>query len=54
MLESSVNACSTEFARAMRADGLRPVTHFRAVGTHAWPYWAQDLTVMYPVLATGL
>ncbi|MCG7634352.1 MULTISPECIES: alpha/beta hydrolase [Gordonia] len=54
VLESSVNACSTEFARAMRADGLRPVTHFRAVGTHAWPYWAQDLTVMYPVLATGL
>lgn len=54
VLENSVNACSTEFARRMRSENLRPVTHFRAVGTHAWPYWAQDLTVMYPVLAAAL
>ncbi|MFE0752265.1 alpha/beta hydrolase [Gordonia sp. NPDC058843] len=54
VLESSVNACSREFAHRMRSEGLRPTTHFRAIGTHAWPYWAQDLTVMYPVLAEAL
>ncbi|QIK46175.1 alpha/beta hydrolase family protein [Gordonia hongkongensis] len=54
VLENSVNACSNEFARRMRSEGLQPVVHFRAIGTHAWPYWADDLPVMFAALAPGL
>lgn len=38
----------------MRSEGLQPVVHFRAIGTHAWPYWAEDLPVMFAALAPGL
>ncbi|MBN0973279.1 esterase family protein [Gordonia sp. BP-94] len=54
VLENSVNACSNEFARRMRSEGLQPVVRFRAIGTHAWPYWADDLPVMFAALAPGL
>ncbi|WP_246833327.1 alpha/beta hydrolase family protein [Williamsia sp. 1138] len=54
VLEIGARECSEKFAELMRADGLRPTEHFRSTGTHAWPYWAEDLKVMYPVLARGL
>ncbi|PYE12317.1 S-formylglutathione hydrolase FrmB [Williamsia limnetica] len=54
VLEIGARECSEEFADLMRADGLQPFEHFRRIGTHAWPYWAEDLEVMYPVLARGL
>ena len=54
VLESLVNTCSRDFVARMRATGLRPATHFRPVGTHAWPYWARDIPVLYSALSPGL
>lgn len=54
ILEVGADRCSRDFATLMRAIGLHPTEHFRPIGTHAWPYWAEDLAVMYPVLARGL
>ncbi|WP_317451317.1 alpha/beta hydrolase-fold protein [Gordonia jinghuaiqii] len=54
VLENVVAACSHDSTARMRAGGLRPVQYFRAVGTHAWPYWAADLPAMYSTLAQGL
>ncbi|PXW30670.1 UNVERIFIED_CONTAM: S-formylglutathione hydrolase FrmB [Williamsia faeni] len=53
-LESGAYRCSVEFALLMRAKGVPATENFHAVGTHAWPYWTQDLKTMWPVLARGL
>lgn len=53
-LEVGAYRCSVEFALVMRANGVSATENFDIIGTHAWPYWAQDLKEMYPVLARGL
>ena len=53
-LEAGAYRCSVEFALLMRARGVKATSKFRAIGTHAWPYWTQDLKAMWPVLARGL
>lgn len=53
-LEAGAYRCSVEFAVLMRASGVAATSKFRAIGTHAWPYWKQDLKAMWPVLARGL
>lgn len=53
-LEIGAYRCSVEFAVVMRAHGVGATENFHLIGTHAWPYWAEDLKAMYPVLARGL
>ena len=53
-LEIGAYRCSVEFALLMRAAGIPATEHFRAIGTHAWAYWAEDLKTMWPVLAPAL
>lgn len=53
-LEVGAYRCSVEFAVVMRANGVAATENFHVIGTHAWPYWAQDLKAMYPVLARSL
>lgn len=53
-LEAATNACTRRLAGRFIELGIPATAHFRATGTHSWPYWADELENSWPTLAGGL
>ncbi|WP_024799770.1 alpha/beta hydrolase family protein [Nocardia sp. BMG51109] len=52
-MESVVNGCTRELSDRLGALGIPATVVFRP-GTHAWPYWQDDLHNSWPVFAAAL
>ncbi|TSE00697.1 esterase family protein [Skermania sp. ID1734] len=53
-IEAVANACTHRLADRLGQLGISAKVNFRPVGTHSWPYWADDLHDAWPTLAAGL
>lgn len=53
-IEAVTNGCTRAFAVRLTALGMRPTTHFRLTGTHAWSYWNDDFHASWPMLSRSL
>lgn len=53
-LEVAALQCTRMFDDRLRQLGIPATFHYRAAGTHSWPYWQQDLHDAWPTLARAL
>ncbi|WP_157103596.1 alpha/beta hydrolase [Nocardia harenae] len=53
-LEAGTGNCTRRLTARLQELGIGVTTHFRATGTHSWPYWADELEVSWPTVAAGL
>ncbi|MET7769113.1 alpha/beta hydrolase family protein [Nocardia sp. NPDC005366] len=53
-LEAGTNVCTHRLTDRLAALGIPATAHFRATGTHSWPYWADELTLSWPTIAGAL
>ncbi|GAB2726682.1 alpha/beta hydrolase family protein [Nocardia thraciensis] len=53
VMESVVNGCTRELADRLDALGIPATVAFRP-GTHAWPYWEDDVHNSWPLFAAAL
>lgn len=54
LLEGALWDQAHAFADRLTALGVPAQTHFYAGGAHSWPYWQQEFTASWPLLAAGL
>ena len=53
-LEAGALICTREFDQRLRSVGVTPHVHYRAYGTHSWPYWDYDVRDAWPVMSAAL
>lgn len=53
-LEAATNVCTQRLAARLIELNIPVTTHFRLTGTHAWPYWTEELTRSWPTVAGAL
>ncbi len=53
-LEAAANACTMALADRLERMRIPATTDLRPVGTHSWPYWADELPRAWPTLAQAL
>ncbi|MGY2028908.1 alpha/beta hydrolase [Nocardia gipuzkoensis] len=53
-LEAATNACTRRLTDRLRSLGIPVTAHFRATGTHSWPYWADELALSWPTIAPAI
>lgn len=53
-LEAGTNACTRRLTNRLEELDIAHTAHFRVTGTHAWPYWADELRRSWPTIADGL
>ncbi|MGW4844966.1 alpha/beta hydrolase [Nocardia brasiliensis] len=53
-LEAATNVCTRRLTDRLRGLDIPVTAHFRATGTHAWPYWADELVRSWPVISGAL
>ncbi|NUS43227.1 MAG: esterase family protein, partial [Mycobacteriaceae bacterium] len=53
-LESAARVCTEMFQVRLRSLGIPATYSFHSTGTHAWPYWQDDLHESWPMLAAAL
>ncbi|WP_327111526.1 esterase family protein [Nocardia sp. NBC_01730] len=53
-LEAATNACTRRLADRLRSLGIPVTAHFRATGTHSWPYWEDELALSWPTIAGAI
>ncbi|MBY8880267.1 alpha/beta hydrolase [Actinacidiphila acidipaludis] len=53
-VEAEVHAESVNFVDALRQAHVPVTTDFYGPGTHAWPYWQQDLHQAFPMLMRAI
>ncbi|MFE3545985.1 alpha/beta hydrolase [Nocardia sp. NPDC059177] len=53
-IEAAVHFCTVNLANRLRALNIPVTTDERAVGTHSWGYWEDDLKTSWPFLARSL
>ena len=53
-LEAATNACTRRLADRLTALGIPVTAHFRATGTHSWPYWSDELSRSWPTISQAL
>ncbi|WP_040832862.1 alpha/beta hydrolase [Nocardia brevicatena] len=53
-LEAATAICTRRIAARLDTVGIPYTAHFRPTGTHAWPYWADELVRSWPTVAAGL
>ncbi|APE36502.1 esterase [Nocardia mangyaensis] len=53
-MEAVVGSCSSPLAGRLAELGIPADVRFRAAGTHAWPYWQDDIHDSWPMFAAAL
>ncbi|MEU4647774.1 alpha/beta hydrolase [Nocardia fluminea] len=53
-MEAVVGSCSSPLAGRLAQLGIPADVRFRASGTHAWPYWQDDVHDSWPMIAAAL
>ncbi|WP_280336752.1 alpha/beta hydrolase [Nocardia wallacei] len=53
-LEAAANACTMALADRLSRMRIPATVNLNPVGTHSWPYWADELPRAWPTLAKGL
>lgn len=53
-LEAGANLCTHQFADRLAQLHIPATVSFRSTGTHSWPYWADELSHSWPMMATAL
>ncbi|MFD4368591.1 alpha/beta hydrolase [Rhodococcus sp. NPDC058521] len=54
VIEAATNQCTHALAGKLNELGIPATFDFRPQGTHAWPYWEDDLHKSWPMLAGSL
>ncbi|MFT4042049.1 MAG: alpha/beta hydrolase family protein [Gordonia sp. (in: high G+C Gram-positive bacteria)] len=54
LIETATNHCAHNLQRQMAAHGVRATFHFYSGGTHAWPYWQDELHRAWPQFKKAL
>ena len=54
VIESATNACTRNLQRAMATRNIPATFHFYSGGTHAWPYWQDQLHRAWPQFERAL
>lgn len=53
-LENAAMLCTAKFKARLVALDIPAQVDFKPIGTHAWPYWQDDLHASWPTIATAL
>ena len=54
VIETATDACTHNLQRRMTQLGVAATFHFYQGGTHAWPYWQDELHRAWPQFAQAL
>ncbi|MVU79671.1 esterase family protein [Nocardia sp. ET3-3] len=53
-IEAGADMCTRQLADRLTQLGIPATVNRRPVGTHSWPYWADELPRSWPTMAAGL
>ncbi|GAA4641212.1 alpha/beta hydrolase family protein [Gordonia humi] len=54
VIEAATNQCTITLSKRLRQLKIPATFHFRNVGTHAWPYWQDELHRSWPTLERSM